>query len=129
MHDLSREERSARSDKTTDGHGSTKDGGCDTSANNQSPECNVHHLSPVASPAAVDETVSVVCAGELLSLGDWDLEEVAERLPSFTHAVFEQVLLWYVCADLLVVVNVLLLAILLKVASEEDVPELCEICQ
>lgn len=62
---------------------------------NTNAEKDIHHLHAVAPPAAVDEAVCVVGAWKFLALGYWDLEEVTERLPSLTHLVLKQVLLWH----------------------------------
>jgi hypothetical protein len=82
-------------------------------------------LHAVALPAAVDETVCVVCARELLALRDGDFKEIAQRLPALAHLVLEQVLGGHERADLGVVFVEATLAVLLKVAFPEFGPEFC----
>lgn len=126
---LCRREQTTGTNESSDGHGGAEHGGGETTTYDEAAESNVHHLSSVAGPASVDESIGVVCAGELGAFWDRDLEEIAERLPAVSHAVLEKLALGDHGADLLVVGAVLLLSVLLEVATEEDVPELCKGCQ
>ena len=82
-------------------------------------------MHAVAPAAAVDETVGVVCARELLAFRYGDLEEIAQWLPTLAHLVLEQVLCGHEGADLGVVFVEATLAVLLKVAFPELGPEFC----
>lgn len=107
------------------GHGRAEHHSRKTAADNSSAESDVEHLHAVALTATVNEAVGVVCARELPALGYRDLEEVAQRLPAFTHLVLEQVFRGHERADLIVVFVETALAVLLKVAFPELGPEFC----
>ena len=109
----------------SDSHGSAEDDGRKAASDNCGAESDVEHLHAVALPAAVDETVCVVCARELPAFGNRNFKEIAQRLPALTHLVLEQVLRRHEGADLGVVFVEATLAVLLKVAVPELGPEFC----
>lgn len=112
-----------RSNEPSNGHCRAEDGRRDATTYDQASKSDIHHLCSVARFAAVDEAVRVIRPWELFALGDWNVEKVAKWFPALTHAVLEKVLFWHKRADLVVVVDVSLLAVLFKVAKEENIPE------
>ena len=89
-------------------------------------EQHIHHLHPVAPPAAVHEPICIIRARELFALWHRHLEEVAQRFPPFAHLILEEVLLGHERAQFFVVFVEATLAVLLEVAFPELGPEFCD---
>jgi len=108
-----------------EGHGGSKTGGQEGTANGDSLESGVHHLVTVTGAATLVEVGHVVTTGEG-GVRNLLLEELAQGAPAVVDVVLQETILGHQAADLGDMLLVHLLALTGEVATEERLEELVE---